>query len=44
MAANRGGGYGNVQKVMASAHCVDLPVCALTIAAYRIAPWFSDEH
>jgi arginine decarboxylase len=44
MAANRGGGYGDVQKVMASAQCVDLPVCALAIAAYRIAPWFSDEH
>lgn len=44
MSAHRGGGYGNVQKVMASAHCVDLPVCALAIAAYRISPWFPDAN
>ena len=42
MSESRGGGYGNVQKVMASAHCVDRPVCALVIAAYRISPWFPD--
>jgi arginine decarboxylase len=44
MNKNRGGGYGNVQKAMASVHCVDRPVCALVIAAYRIAPWFPDEN
>ena len=44
MSESRGGGYGNVQKVMASAHCVDRPVCALVIAAYRISPWFPDAR
>jgi arginine decarboxylase len=42
MNENRGGGYGNVQKALASVHCIDRPVCALVIAAYRIAPWFPD--
>ena len=44
MNEGRGGGYGNVQQVLASAECVDRPVCALAIAAYRIAPWFPDER
>jgi len=44
MNEGRGGGYGNVQQVLASAECVDRPVCALAIAAYRIAPWFPDEQ
>jgi arginine decarboxylase len=44
MNESRGGGYGNVQKVIASAECVDRPVCALAIAAYRISPWFTDEQ
>ncbi|MCW2842672.1 MAG: pyruvoyl-dependent arginine decarboxylase [Nocardioides sp.] len=41
MSANRGGGYGEVQTVVTSAHCVDRPVCALVIAAYTVAPWFA---
>jgi arginine decarboxylase len=44
MTANRGGGYGEVQMVMASAHYVDRPVCALTIAAYSVVPWVSDDR
>jgi arginine decarboxylase len=44
MNESRGGGYGNVQKVVVSAECVDRPVCALAVAAYRTAPWFSDEQ
>jgi len=44
MNESRGGGYGNVQKVLSSAECIDRPVCALAIAAYRISPWFSDEQ
>lgn len=39
MTANRGGGYGPVHTATASAHCVDRPVCALTIAAYEVVPW-----
>jgi arginine decarboxylase len=39
MAANRGGGYGEVHRVLASAHYVDRPVCALAVAAYQIAGW-----
>ena len=39
LARNRGGGYGPVQTVTASAHYVDRPACALAIAAYEIAPW-----
>ncbi|GAA2139099.1 arginine decarboxylase, pyruvoyl-dependent [Nocardioides koreensis] len=36
---NRGGGYGPVQTVTASAHYVDRPACALAIAAYEVSPW-----
>lgn len=36
---NRGGGYGPVHTVTASAHYVDRPACALAIAAYEVAPW-----
>lgn len=39
MTASRGGGYGEVQRVLVSAHYVDRPVCALAIAAYEVAPW-----
>ncbi|MCW2791729.1 MAG: pyruvoyl-dependent arginine decarboxylase [Nocardioides sp.] len=39
MSENRGGGYGDVQVAVASAHCVDRPVCALAIAAYTVAEW-----
>ncbi len=36
---NRGGGYGPVQSVTASAHYVDRPACALAVAAYEVATW-----
>lgn len=39
MKAIRGGGYGEVHMALASAHCLDLPACALVIAAYRVASW-----
>lgn len=41
MAERRGGGFGPVQTVTASVHCVDRPVCALAIAAYEVAGWGS---
>jgi arginine decarboxylase len=44
MSANRGGGYGEVHRAVVSAHCVDKPVCALAIAAYRVVPWSADER
>jgi pyruvoyl-dependent arginine decarboxylase (PvlArgDC) len=34
-----GGGYGEVRMTLASAECVDQPVCALVVAAYRVASW-----
>ena len=37
-----GRGYGPVHMATASAHCVDRPVCALTIAAYEVVPWSPD--
>jgi arginine decarboxylase len=39
MNRNRGGGYGPVQMTLASAVCVDEPVCALVVAAYRVTSW-----
>lgn len=39
MAERRGGGFGEVQTALASAHCLDRPVCALAVAAYRVVPW-----
>jgi arginine decarboxylase len=39
MSANRGGGYGEVQIAITSAHCVDRPVCALAVAAYEVLGW-----
>ena len=39
MNRNRGGGYGDVQMTLASAECVDQPVCALVLAAYRVSNW-----
>jgi pyruvoyl-dependent arginine decarboxylase len=39
MNTNRGGGYGEIQMTLASAECVDLPVCALVLAAYRVSSW-----
>jgi GNAT superfamily N-acetyltransferase len=35
----RGGGYGQVQMTLASAECLDQPVCALVVAAYRVTSW-----
>jgi arginine decarboxylase len=43
MARNRGGGYGEVQEAVISAHCIDKPVCALAIAVYRAVPWSADD-
>lgn len=40
MKASRRGAYGEVQTAVASAHCVDLPACAVVVAAYRVSPWF----
>lgn len=34
-----GGGYGEVRMTLASAECVDQPVCALVVAAYRVSSW-----
>lgn len=39
MRASRGGGYGEVQMAVASAHCTDRPVCALVLAAYKSEGW-----
>lgn len=39
MVAHRGGGYGEVQTVVASATCVDRPACALAVAAYEATGW-----
>lgn len=39
MAATRGGGYGAVETVLASAHHGSQPACALAIAAYQVLPW-----
>jgi arginine decarboxylase len=39
MVAHRGGGYGEVRTVVASATCIDQPVCALAVAAYESAGW-----
>ena len=41
MAANRGGGYGVPEFVVASAHWADRPACAVAVAAYQIEPWGS---
>jgi pyruvoyl-dependent arginine decarboxylase len=35
----RGGRYGDLQITVASAECVDAPVCALVLAAYRVTSW-----
>lgn len=43
MSARRGGGYDDVRMAMASAHCVDRPVCAIAIAAYTVVPWTSHD-
>jgi arginine decarboxylase len=42
MNARRGGIYGPVQAMLASAECSGDPVCAVAIAAYRVATWDGD--
>jgi arginine decarboxylase len=44
MSRNRGGGYDDIGMALTSATCVDVPVCALAIATYAVAPWFLDER
>lgn len=39
LAAHRGIDFGEVSTAIVSAHCTDLPVCALAIAAYATADW-----
>lgn len=39
LVAHRGGGYGEHRTVIASATCVDRPVCALAVAAYEVSGW-----
>lgn len=43
MNERRGGGYSHLQTAVASAQCVDRPVCALALAAYRVSSWFDAE-
>ncbi|MCY7401262.1 MAG: pyruvoyl-dependent arginine decarboxylase [Nocardioides sp.] len=40
MKSTRAGRYGEVRTAVASAHCTDLPTCAIVVAAYRVSPWF----
>ena len=42
MSRNRGGGYDDIRQAVIGAHCVDKPVCALSIAAYRVVSWSAD--
>jgi pyruvoyl-dependent arginine decarboxylase len=44
MNRTRGGGYGEVRMTLASAECVDQPVCALVLAAYRVSSWHDDTE
>lgn len=39
LAEHRGVDFGEVHTAIVSAHCTDLPVCALAIAAYATADW-----
>lgn len=39
LARNRGGGYGEVETAIVSAHHGDRPACALALASYQIATW-----
>ncbi|WP_209021862.1 pyruvoyl-dependent arginine decarboxylase [Nocardioides sp. 503] len=39
MSATRGHDFGPVSMTLASAVCVDRPVCALVLAAYEVATW-----
>ncbi len=44
MSRSRGGGYDDIRMALTSATCVDVPVCALAIATYAVAPWGLDER
>lgn len=39
MIKRRGGGYGDIESVLVSAHNDDQPACALAIAAYQVRGW-----
>ena len=39
MIKRRGGGYGAIHSVKASATHVDQPACALAIATYQVSGW-----
>lgn len=39
MARRRGREFGPVHHQVASAHCLDLPVCALVVATYAVESW-----
>lgn len=39
MTAGRGGSWGPVETVLASAHHEGRPACALAIATYQVVPW-----
>ena len=39
MIKRRGGGYGAIHSVKASATYVDQPACALAIATYQVSGW-----
>lgn len=41
MARRRGRDFGPVRRVVAGAHCVDNPVCAVAIATYEVQSWES---
>ncbi|QIG43665.1 GNAT family N-acetyltransferase [Nocardioides anomalus] len=40
----RGGHYRDLQITVASAECVDAPVCALVLAAYRVTSWYDGSE
>jgi arginine decarboxylase len=39
LAEHRGVDFGPISTAIASAHCIDLPVCALAVAAYTTVDW-----
>jgi len=39
MARRRGRSFGEVHYALTSAHCEDLPVCALAVATYGVESW-----
>ena len=44
MSRNRGGGYDDIRMALAPRPASTVPVCALAIATYAVAPWFLDER